>query len=111
MSVLIKRRVGQTGPSTTFQILQSDNTPMGLSGATYAGKIRDTATGDEITMAGVFTTASVPDGKVTYSWVAADLATPGVYEIEIEVTKGALVYLPVEDEEGNYPMLEVRKRL
>ncbi len=85
---------GSTRPIWNFVLIQDDNTPFVLTGATFTGVLYTRPDARAITMAGSFSITSATAGTFTYSPVAGDVAEPGEWEIEIAITiGGAPVYV------------------
>lgn len=82
-------KTGDTFPHIFGTILDSDNQPVNVFGATSLRFIAKRQTGTEI-IAGTavkLDDSTVPlRGRWKYVWAANDLAVAGDYEVEIEVT-------------------------
>jgi len=80
---------GSLRPIWSFTLVQDDNTPFVLTGATFTGALYTRPNARVITMAGTFAITSAAAGTFTYSPIAGDVAEPGEWEIEIAVTIAA----------------------
>ncbi len=82
---------GSARPIWSFTLLQDDNSPFVLTGATFTGVLYSRPNARAVAMAGSFTIVSATLGTFTYSPVAGDVAEPGEFEIEIAITISALL--------------------
>jgi len=81
---------GSTRPIWSFTLVQDDNTPFVLTGATFTGVLYSRPNARAITMTpGSFTITSASLGTFTYTPATGDVAEPGEWEIEIAVVIGA----------------------
>jgi hypothetical protein len=80
---------GSTRPIWSFTLVQDDNTPFVLTGATFTGVLYSRPSARAVTLTGAFSITSATLGTFTYSPVAGDVAEPGEWEIEIVITIGA----------------------
>jgi len=77
---------GDTGPAILGQIVTvADQTPINLSGATVRFQMRK-QDDKRFTVNSVASITTAAEGRVSYSWAANDLATPGEYQVQWEVT-------------------------
>lgn len=77
---------GDTAPAILAQILKdSDDTPIDLTGATVRIQMRK-ADDRRFTVNAVATLVTPDEGRVSYDWSTNDLATPGDYLVQWEIT-------------------------
>lgn len=77
---------GDTAPAITAQIVkETDGSAISLSGAAVRFQMRK---GDDrrFTVNALAAITSATEGRVSYDWAANDLATPGEYQVQWEVT-------------------------
>ena len=80
---------GQTLPALAITLLDDDNAPVNLTGATLALLIESestTGSTNEPVGAGTWTITNATAGQATYAWAAADVATAGQYQLRVVVT-------------------------
>jgi hypothetical protein len=83
---------GQTRPSWTITIKQSNNSPLDITGATVTGVLYDKVRTSTVTLTGVFTITDGSNGVFVYSPAAADTVTPGVFEVEFKLVISTQIY-------------------
>lgn len=85
---------GSTRPAWVLTVKQSDNSALNLTGATYTGKLaRESATTTAKTLTvGSYATTTAASGIFTYSPVAADVDTPGVWIMQTIITLSSQTY-------------------
>lgn len=83
---------GQTRPSWTITIKQSNNSPLDVTGATVTGVLYDKQRAASVTLGGAFAITDGANGVFVYSPVAADTATPGVFEVEFKLVISTQTY-------------------
>ncbi len=76
---------GDKGFDVNFSVFNQDGTIPDITGATVTFKMRAT-TGTSLKVDGSCTIDDGPNGKCSYTWIAADLDTAGNYVAELEVT-------------------------
>lgn len=77
---------GSTRPSWIISVIQTDNNPFNLTGATFTGVLRDVSSNLIITLAGSYSITDAANGTFTYAPVAADVAVPGIFIWETVIT-------------------------
>ena len=95
---------GSTRPALSLQWLKSDGSPLVITGATFAGKMREASSAamtNDLTV-GNFAITDAALGKFTYSWAAADTAVGGYWLVQVTVTIASQTYRrffwqPIED--------------
>ena len=80
---------GSTRPIWNFSVIQDDNTPLNLTGATFAGVVYSRPNARAIVLGGAWLLVSALAGTFSYTPVAGDVAEPGEWDIEIIITIGA----------------------
>lgn len=90
--------VGQLIPIMGVQITLDDTTHPNLTGATLSMIIRNRNTGAESIAIGTFTITDAANGKFTYTWVTADTANAGHYDLFVaaNTANGPLKIDPIE---------------
>lgn len=93
-------------PDYTATLLQGDNTPINLTGATVKF-LMTSIVGNTPKVNATATVVNAAQGQVAYVWGATDLDTEGEYEVEWEVTfgNGKKLTVPAAD----YDTITVRK--
>jgi hypothetical protein len=95
---------GATRPAWVITVLFSDNTPLNLTGATFASAFYDPRTATlKDTSLGAYAITTAASGIFTYTPVAADTDTPGVWWWQTTITIAGAVYIirmPVVIEEN-----------
>jgi 5-hydroxyisourate hydrolase-like protein (transthyretin family) len=77
---------GDTAPAITAQIVkETDGTAVNLSGAAVRFQMRK-EDDRRFTVNAIATVVAATEGQVSYDWAANDLATPGEYQVQWEVT-------------------------
>ncbi|MHB1318369.1 MAG: hypothetical protein ACYCYF_07120, partial [Anaerolineae bacterium] len=85
--------VGSTRPALSLQWLKSDGSPLVLTGAAWAGKMREQSSAAlAVTLGGSFAVTDAANGKFTYSWVTADTATAGMWLVQVTATISTQTY-------------------
>lgn len=84
---------GTTRPALSLQWLKSDGSPLVITGATFAGKMREASSAAmTVILAGSFAITDAALGKFTYSWASADTTTAGHWLVRITVTISGQIY-------------------
>jgi hypothetical protein len=78
---------GDTRPSLEAQLLDENNDPRNLQGASVRFHMEDVDTGSVVVDASA-RILNTQDGRVVYEWQSGDTDEPGRYEAEFEVTYG-----------------------
>jgi hypothetical protein len=80
--------VGDTGNALRATFTDSFGVPYNLARATFALSLVNLNTSEEaeLTGTGSWTTVDAANGIAQYAWVSADVATPGIYGVQITVT-------------------------
>lgn len=73
---------GALRPSQVITWTRDDGTAENLTGATITGKIRSLATGETASIAGTLSVTDATAGEFTWDYAAADVATPGRYQVQ-----------------------------
>lgn len=76
---------GDTAPALTATIIHSDSTALNLTGSSVRFQMRK-ANDKRFTVNEVATLVDAPTGQVEYVWGPNDLAVPGDYQVQWEVT-------------------------
>lgn len=85
--------VGTTRPALSLQWLKSDGSPLAITGATFAGKMREASSAAMVvTLGGSFSITDAALGKFTYSWISTDTATAGHWLVRVTVTISGQTY-------------------
>lgn len=84
MTFYIKQN--DTRPIITATLIDGDGSTVNLDGATVSFKMRVVGNTSAVSLAGTSAVSDAANGKVTYTWAAADTATVGEYEGEFQVT-------------------------
>ena len=80
---------GDTSPPFTATLRDANGDAVDLTGASARFHMRDPIT-NEVVVDASATITDEPNGRVSYSWQAADTARAGHFDAEIEVTYGDL---------------------
>jgi hypothetical protein len=90
---------GAIRPSWTFTLLQSNNSPLVITGATFTGVLYDKQRATALTLTpGNFAISDGANGIFVYTPVSGDVAVPGTYEVEIALTiSGNAYYIRTPD--------------
>lgn len=83
MAILMK--AGDTAPAVRATLLDADNEPVNLTGATVRFIMATKATPRVVAVDDAAELGDGP-GKVVYQWVEGDTDTAGAYDVEFEVT-------------------------
>lgn len=78
---------GATHTPQRITWLDTDNTPLNLTGATVTGKIRDAA-GTSRSITGTLTIVTAASGIFSWTYSAADVETAGEYNVQFTATYG-----------------------
>lgn len=93
-------RAGQTRPSWVVEILKSDNDPLDISGATFAGALVNLRTSQvKALTTGNYGIDDASNGKFSYSPDADEVDESGLWEFRTELTISGETYmvaLPIE---------------
>lgn len=79
---------GATHTPQRITWLDTDNTPVNLTGATITGKIQSVAVGASVAIAGDLDLVTPASGIFDWSYDAADVATAGTYMVQFTATYG-----------------------
>ena len=79
---------GATRPSQVITWTRDDGTAEDLTGATITGKIRSLADGTTRDIAGTLSVTDAAAGEFTWAYAAADVATPGRFQVQFTAAFG-----------------------
>jgi len=102
----IKRH--DTAPAFTATLQDANNDAVDISGAAVLFLMRNPRT-RELKVSSAATITDAAAGRISYAWAAGDTDTPGVYQVEVQVTfgSGEVETFP----NGSHHRLEVLKDL
>ena len=77
---------GATRPAQRITWTREEGTPEPLTGATLTGKLRNQDTREVRAVAGALTVIDGPQGTFEWSYVDADVAEAGVFDVQFTAT-------------------------
>ena len=84
---------GSTRPTLPVVFVKNDGSPVVITGATLAGKIRKQGTSASVALAGSVSVTDGPNGKATLSYTSADVATAGLFVVQVTATIAGQTYI------------------
>jgi len=85
MPTVTRLKRHDTAPAFTASLLDANGDPVNLSGAAARFLMRNPRT-RALKVSGAMSITDAALGRVSYAWAAADTDTPGVYQVEVQVT-------------------------
>jgi len=79
------RFAGDMADPLACTFTDSFGNPYNITGATITLELRNRSSGSVITGAGTWTIINAPQGQALYVWSAADVATPGLYDLSVKM--------------------------
>ncbi len=85
---------GSTRPTLPIAFVKTDGSPVVITGATLAGKVRKlNNVGAGTALAGSLSESDGPNGKATLAYAAADVAVAGMMLVQLTVTISGQPYI------------------